>query len=96
MEQIVIQDLLLEQIKNSMVDKVIEILKETKDMSTTEKEAYAAQLKQKVSEKKIATVIREQSGITDAEAYNQTGLELYLDIVLVFNYINENRLIFAK
>lgn len=89
MEEIIIQDLLLDQIKNTMISKVIESLKETKDMTEAEKEIYEEQLRQKVSEKKMATVIRNQGGITDADAYNQTGFELYLDVVLVFDYINE-------
>ena len=79
----------LNKIKEEMIDKVINQLSDIRYMTATEKELYKSDLISKVQSKLLATTLRTQSGLTNADDYNQTAYELYLDIVTTFGYINE-------
>lgn len=79
----------LNSIKEKMISKVINQLKDIKYMTSTEKALYEAELISKTKSNLLATTVREQSGLTNAYDYNQTAFELYLDIITTFGYINE-------
>lgn len=79
----------LDKIKEEMIDKVIAQLSEIRYMTTTEKDIYRTSLISKVQSKLLATTLRTQSGLTNADDYNQTAYELYLDILTTFGYVNE-------
>lgn len=72
-----------------MIDKVIAQLSEIRYMTTTEKDIYRTNLISKVQSKLLATTLKTQSGLTNADDYNQTAYELYLDILTTFGYVNE-------
>ena len=79
----------LDRIKEEMVEKVISQLSEIRYMTTTEKELYKSNLISKVQSKLLATTLRPQSELTNADDYNQVAYELYLDMLTTFGYINE-------
>lgn len=72
-----------------MVNKVISHLADIRYMTSTEKALYLSELSSKIKSKMLATTLRTQSGLTNADDYNQTAYELYLDILTTFGYINE-------
>lgn len=79
----------LNRIKDEMVNKVISHLADIRYMTSTEKALYLSELSSKIKSKMLATTLRTQSGLTNADDYNQTAYELYLDILTTFGYINE-------
>jgi hypothetical protein len=79
----------LDKIKEEMIDKVISQLTDIRYMTSTEKDIYKNNLISKVQSKLLATTLRTQSELTNADDYNQTAYELYLDIITTFNYVNE-------
>ena len=72
-----------------MVNKVISELSDIRYMTSTEKELYKSELISKVQQKLLATTLRTQSELTNADDYNQTAYEIYLDILTTFGYVNE-------
>lgn len=79
----------LDKIKEEMVDKVISELSDIRYMTSIEKELYKSELITKVQQKLLATTLRTQSELTNADDYNQTAYEIYLDILTTFEYVNE-------
>lgn len=79
----------LQNIKNDIADKVLEQLNNTGYMSVSDREAYMTYIKQKLSEQQLVTTVRKQEGITDADAYNMTAFELYLDLLTTFGYVDK-------
>lgn len=79
----------LNSIKENMIDKVIEELMDMGYMTSMQKDAYKAELLADIQSRTLATTLRTQSDLTDANAYNKTAYELYLDILTTFDYINE-------
>ena len=79
----------LDKIKEEMIDKVISQLSDIRYMTKTEKELYRSNLISKVQSKLLATTLRYQSDLTNADDFNQTAYEIYLDIVTTFGYVNE-------
>lgn len=79
----------LDKIKEEMINKVIAQLSDMRYMTSTEKELYKSNLISKVQSKLLATTLRTQEGLTNADDYNQTAFELYLDILTTFEYVNE-------
>lgn len=79
----------LDKIKEEMIEKVIAQLSEIRYMTDTEKELYKSDLISKVQSKLLATTLRTQEGLTNADDYNQTAYELYLDIITTFGYVDE-------
>lgn len=79
----------LDKIKEEMVDKVISELSDIRYMTSTVKEIYKSDLISKVQQKLLATTLRTQSELTNADDYNQTAYEIYLDILTTFGYVNE-------
>ena len=79
----------LDRIKEEMVDKVVSSLSNIRYMTPTEKSLYTSNLISNVKAKMLATTLRTQSGLTNADDYNQTAYELYLDVVTTFDYVNE-------
>jgi hypothetical protein len=57
-------------------------------MTSTQKELYKSKLIASVQSKLLATTLRPQSGLTNADDYNQTAYEIYLDIITTFSYVN--------
>lgn len=84
-----IQDNTLNSIREKMIDKVIEELLNMGYMTEAQKSAYKSELLSDMESKTLTTDLRLQSGITDANAYNKTAYELYLDILTTFDYINQ-------
>ena len=80
---------LLDKIKEEMIDKVISELSNMRYMTSTDKELYKSELISKVQQKLLTTTLRTQSDITNADDYNQTAYEIYLDILTTFRYVNE-------
>ena len=78
----------LDKIKEEMVNKVIDKLYNIRYMTFSQKELYKENLISKVKSKLLATTIREQSGLTNADDYNQTAYEMYLDIITTFGYVD--------
>ena len=78
----------LNELKEKMVDEVIEQLIDMRYMTSKEKELYKLKLLSNLQNNKLTTTIREQSGLTNAYDYNQTAFELYLDILTTFYYVN--------
>ena len=79
----------LKDIKEKMINKVLDELSGIGHMSQAEQARYKADLLSKINSKTLCTTVREQSGLTDVYAYNKTAYELYIDILTTFNYINE-------
>ena len=79
----------LDKIKEEMIDKVVSSLSDIRYMTSTEKSLYISSLSSKVKAKLLATTLRTQSELTNADDYNQTAYELYLDIMTTFDYVNE-------
>lgn len=79
----------LDRIKEEMVDKVVSKLSSIRYMTPTEKTLYMSDIISKVKTGLLATTLRPQSGLTNADDYNQTAFELYLDIMTTFDYVNE-------
>jgi len=79
----------LDKIKEEMVEKVINQLSDIRYMTSTEKDLYKSNLISKVQSKLLATTIRPQNGLTNADDYNQVAYELYLDMLTTFGYINQ-------
>ena len=79
----------LDKIKEEMVDKVISELSNIRYMTSIEKDLYKSELISKVQQKLLATTLRTQSELTNADDYNQTAYEIYLDILTTFGYVNE-------
>lgn len=79
----------LDKIKEEMISKVVSQLTDMRYMTETEKSIYQSNLLSNVQSKMLATTLRLQSGLTNADDYNQTAYELYLDILTTFGYINE-------
>ena len=79
----------LNKIKDEMVNKVISHLSNVRYMTSTEKTLYLSELSSKIKSKMLVTTLRTQSGLTNADDYNQTAYELYLDILTTFGYVNE-------
>lgn len=84
-----IKDNTLDSIKEKMIDKVIEELMNMGYMTSLQKSAYKAEILSDIQSRTLATTLRLQSELTDADAYNKTAYELYLDVLTTFSYINE-------
>lgn len=84
-----IKDTTLNAIKEDIANKVVSELVDIEYMSDTQKESYKAELLSDIKSKVLATTVRIQSGLTDANAYNKTAYELYLDILTTFGYVDE-------
>ncbi len=82
-------NLSLMQIKEKMMNQVISALVDMRYMTKADREAYQKDLLSKLQAKTLVTTIREQHGLTNAEDYNQTAYELYLDMLTTFTYLNE-------
>lgn len=85
----IVKNKTLDIIKEKMIDKVIEDLVNIGYMTDTQKASYKSTILSDIQSKTLATELRLQSDITDADAYNKTAYELYLDILTTFKYINE-------
>lgn len=81
--------LTLGQLKESMTKKVIQSLLEMRYMTKAEREVYQKELLAKVQSKMLVTEVRTQEGLTNANDYNQTAYEIYLDLLTTFEYVNE-------
>ena len=79
----------LDKLKEEMIDKVIAQLSEIRYMTSTEKDIYKSSLISQVQSKLLATTLRTQKELTNADDYNQTAYELYLDIITTFGYVDE-------
>ena len=79
----------LNKIKEEMINKVVAQLSEIRYMTSTEKELYKSSVIAKIQSKLLVTTLRLQKGLTNADDYNQTAYELYLDILTTFRYVNE-------
>ena len=79
----------LDKIKEEIIDKVVTQLSGMKYMTSAEKSLYKAQLLSSAKSKLLTTTLRRQKDLTDANAYNQTAFELYLDILTTFEYVND-------
>lgn len=82
-------DISLDRIKEEMVSKVIRELESMRYMTKAEKAAYKNDLISKVQEKLLTTTVRTQSELTNADDYNQTAYEIYLDVLTTFKYVDE-------
>lgn len=78
----------LNELKEKMVNEVIEQLIDMRYMTSKEKDLYKRKLLSNLQNNKLTTTVREQSGLTNAYDYNQTAYELYLDILTTFYYID--------
>lgn len=78
----------LEELKEKMISEVIEQLTNMKYMTSTDKDLYKRRLLTKSKNNMLLTTVREQEGLTDANSYNQTAYELYLDMLTTFYYID--------
>ena len=79
----------LDNIKETMKEKVIAALTDIRYMPKHEREAYKQKLLDNTNGRLLTTTVRTQNGLTDANDYNQTAYELYLDMITTFGYINE-------
>ena len=79
----------LDKLKQEMIDKVVHELENIRYMTASEKQVYKNTLTAKLQEKLLCTTVRTQSGITNADDYNQTAYEIYLDLLTTFQYVNE-------
>lgn len=79
----------LDKVKEEMVSKVIDELENIRYMTKSDKEVYKANLISNVQSKLLTTNLRLQEGLTNADDYNQTAYEIYLDILTTFSYIND-------
>lgn len=78
----------IELIKQDMIDKVISKMSKFNFSTELEKQTYINSIKSSINNKQILTKVREQSGITNADDYNKTAFEIYLDLLTVFEYLD--------
>jgi len=79
----------LSKLKEEITAKVVSELTDMRYMTSSEKERYKENLLSGINQKNLITTVRTQSGITNADDYNQTAFELYIDILTTFYYIND-------
>lgn len=79
----------LDKLKENMVEQVINQLEDIRYMTESEKTQYRSKLISNVKSKLLTMTVRTQSGLTNADDYNQTAFEIYLDILTTFSYVNE-------
>lgn len=79
----------LDKIKEEMIAKVINQLDNIRYMTSTEKVLYENSLIAKTQSRLLATTVRLQEDLTNADDYNQTAYEIYLDIITTFGYVNK-------
>ncbi len=79
----------LDLIKEKMITKVINQLENIRYMTSNERTLYEEDLLNKIKLRMLATTVRHQEDMTNADDYNQTAYEIYLDIVTTFGYVNE-------
>ena len=79
----------LNELKDEMISKVISALTDMRYMTSTERDRYKAEILAKLSDNLLCTTLRFQDGLTNADDYNMTAYELYLDILTTFGYINK-------
>lgn len=72
-----------------MITKVINQLENIRYMTSNERTLYEEDLLNKIKLRMLATTVRHQEDMTNADDYNQTAYEIYLDIVTTFGYVNE-------
>lgn len=78
----------LDNLKQTMSKKVIDALYKMRYMTPAQREAYKTKLLSNTSARQLITTQRLQSGLTNADDYNQTAYELYLDVLTTFSYVN--------
>ena len=81
-------DISLDKIKEEMISKVIRELEDMRYMTKQEREIYKNSLVSNVRQRLLTTKVRTQEGLTNADDYNQTAYEIYLDILTTFEYVN--------
>ena len=79
----------LDNIRQSMANKVADALSEIRYMTSANKKEYIEKLQNGINGKLLITSIRPQEGRTNSDDYNQTAYELYIDILTTFGYIDE-------
>lgn len=79
----------LDTIKDDITDKVIFRLASIRHMNDAKKKQYIETLRANFKQRKLVTKVREQSGRTSAEDYNETAFEMYLDMLTTFSYVDE-------
>ena len=79
----------LNKLKQEMIEKVIAQLVDMRYMTKAERENYKNVLSSQIQQRLLATTVRTQSDLTNADDYNQTAYEIYLDILTTFGYVNE-------
>jgi len=72
-----------------MITKVIGQLENIRYMTSNERTLYEEDLLNKIKLRMLATTVRHQEDMTNADDYNQTAYEIYLDIITTFGYVNE-------
>ena len=79
----------LDTVKQRVSEAVIKMLPEMRYMTESQKLTYTEELKAKLQNRMLITDKRPQSGRTNAEDFNQTAFELWLDVLTTFNYLEE-------
>lgn len=79
----------LKEIKEEMIEKVIDKLYKIRYMTKDERVLYKNKLISDAKNMTLLTDKREQSGLTNADDYNQTAYELYIDMLTTFGYVNK-------
>lgn len=79
----------IKTIKQKMIDEVIARLGKFGYMPNTDRELYLNTIKEKLNDRLLVTTVRTQSGITNADDYNKTAFETYLDLLTTFDYVDE-------
>ena len=79
----------LNELKDEMIEKVTTELSGMKYMTSSERALYKTSILNKIKDSLLCTTLRTQEGLTNAEDYNMTAYELYLDMLTTFGYINK-------
>lgn len=78
----------LNKLKEKISEEVIEQLTNMRYMTSKERDLYQSDLVSNLQNNLLVTKIREQKELTNADDYNQTAYELYLDMLTTFYYLD--------
>lgn len=83
-----LNEITLSKIKDTVTNTVLNNILDSQDLSEDEIKIKKAELAQKIQNNELVFSGDLQQDITDANKYNKTAFELYIDILTSFKYIN--------
>jgi hypothetical protein len=83
-----LDDVSLNRVKSEIINKILDDLTSTEQYTEQEAKLKRAELEQQILDKELICSLSLQSEVTDAQKFNQTAEEMYIDILTTFGYVN--------